>query len=187
MKMNLKINQSNWRFPLKMINSSDQIIKTIKFMNTVKPTKLMSIYEKISKFPFGNKIFSMIVAKKAPYFGTINPKITELKTNYCECLIKKKNAVHNHIKTVHVIAICNGLEMAMGVMAESSIPNHLRWIPKGMSLDYTAKAGTDILCTAQVTPEQWQAGDMNVAVTAYDTNGVVVVKGEIKLWISKKK
>ena len=91
MKVNLKINQSNWRFPLKMINSSDQTIKTIKIMNTSnQPTKLMSIYKKISKFPFGNKIFSMIVAKKAPYFGTINPKITELKTNYCECLIKKK-------------------------------------------------------------------------------------------------
>jgi len=78
------------------------------------------------------------------------------------------------------------LEMAMGVMAEASIPKHLRWIPKGMSLDYTAKAGTDILCVAQVKPEQWIAGDLLVPVTAYDTEGVVVVKGHIKLWISAK-
>jgi len=156
-------------------------------MNNLKPNKLMSIYNKVSKLPFGNKIFSMLVANKAPYFGTINPKITDLRINYCECLIKKRNAVHNHIKTVHVIAICNGLEMAMGVMAEASIPKNLRWIPKGMSLDYTAKAGSDILCTAEVNQEQWQVGDMNVPVIAYDTNGVVVVKGEIKLWISDKK
>lgn len=152
-----------------------------------KPNKVMSIYNRVSKLPFGEKIFSLIIAKKAPYFGTISPKITALRPNYCECLIKKKHAVHNHIKTVHVIAICNGLEMAMGVMAEASIPKHLRWIPKGMSLDYTAKAGSDILCTAEVNPEQWQPGDMIVPVTAYDTNGVVVVKGEIKLWISEKK
>jgi hypothetical protein len=85
-----------------------------------------------------------------------------------------------------VIAICNGLEMAMGTMAEASIPAHLRWIPKGMSVDYTAKAGTDILCVAEVTPEQWQVGDMLVDVKAYDTNGVVVVQGHIKLWISEK-
>ena len=90
-----------------------------------------------------------------------------------------------------MIAICNGLEMAMGVMAmgvmaEASIPKHLRWIPKGMSLDYTAKAGSDILCVAEVTPEQWIPGDMLVPVTAYDTQGVVVVKGHIKLWISEK-
>ncbi|PAJ72451.1 thioesterase [Pseudoalteromonas sp. NBT06-2] len=156
-------------------------------MNNSKPNKLMSIYNKISKLPFGNKIFSMIIANKAPYFGTISPKITQLRTNYCACFIKKKNAVHNHIKTVHVIAICNGLEMAMGVMAESSIPKHLRWIPKGMSLNYTAKAGTDILCTAEVKPEQWKTGDMTVPVIAYDTNGVTVVEGEIKLWISNKK
>ncbi|SFD20048.1 hotdog fold domain-containing protein [Pseudoalteromonas denitrificans] len=148
--------------------------------------KLMSIYNKVTKLPFGNKIFSLIISFKAPFFGTISPKITKLKPHYCECLIKKKRAVHNHIKTVHVIAICNGLEMAMGVMAEASIPKHLRWIPKGMTLDYTAKAGTDIMCIAEVKPEQWQVGDMFVPVTAYDTSGTIVVKGEIKLWISEK-
>jgi len=74
----------------------------------------------------------------------------------------------------------------MGTMAEASIPSHLRWIPKGMSLDYTAKAGSDIRCTAKVLPEQWVPGDMMVEVTAYDNNDIVVVKGHIKLWISEK-
>lgn len=151
-----------------------------------KPNKVMSLYKRVTRLPFGSKIFSIMVARTAPYFSTIKPLITELKPNYCECFIKKGKRVHNHIKTVHVIAICNGLEMAMGVMAEASIPNHLRWIPKGMSLDYTAKAGSDIRCVAQVKPEQWQAGDLLVEVTAYDSNNVVVVKGHIKLWISEK-
>ena len=151
-----------------------------------KPNKVMALNSRVTRFPLGNKIFSIMVARMAPYFGTIKPLITELRLNYCECFIKKTNRVHNHIKTVHVIAICNGLEMAMGVMAEASIPKHLRWIPKGMSLDYTAKAGSDIRCIAQVTPEQWQCGDMMVEVTAYDNEDVVVVKGQIKLWISEK-
>lgn len=127
-----------------------------------------------------------MVSRMAPYFGTIKPKITDLRPNYCECFIKKRRAVHNHIKTVHVIAICNGLEMAMGVMAEASIPKHLRWIPKGMSVDYTAKAGSDIRCVAKVNPEQWVPGDLLVEVNAYDDNDVVVVTGHIKLWISEK-
>ncbi|MCL1058622.1 DUF4442 domain-containing protein [Shewanella gelidimarina] len=151
-----------------------------------KPTKVMSLYKRVTRLPFGNKIFSLMVCRMAPYFGTVNPFISELKVNKCVCLIKKRKSVHNHIKTVHVIAICNGLEMAMGTMAEASIPNHLRWIPKGMSVDYTAKAGSDITCVAEVTPEQWAVGDMLVAVTAYDTEGVVVVRGSIKLWISEK-
>jgi len=85
-----------------------------------------------------------------------------------------------------VIAICNGLEMAMGVMAEASIPPHLRWIPKGMKVNYTAKAGTDIRCVAKVDVDEWQTGDMLVKITAYDAKDVVVVEGEIKLWISEK-
>jgi len=72
------------------------------------------------------------------------------------------------------------------VMAEASIPKHLMWIPKGMSLDYTAKAGSDIRCVAQVEQDQWVSGDLLVPVTAYDNAGVVVVKGHIKLWISEK-
>ncbi|MCG9695862.1 hotdog fold domain-containing protein [Shewanella sp. Isolate11] len=151
-----------------------------------KPTKVMALYHKLTKLPFGHKLFSIMVARMAPYFGSIKPLITELKPHYCQCLIKKRNSVHNHIKTVHVIAICNGLEMAMGVMAEASIPRHLRWIPKGMSVDYTAKAASDIRCIAEVTPEQWQEGDMLVKVTAIDDNDVVVVQGHIKLWISAK-
>ena len=155
-------------------------------MTQQRPTKVMALYNKVSRLPFGNKIFSLMVSRMAPYFGSIKPLITNLRPHYCECFIKKRNAVHNHIKTVHVIAICNGLEMAMGVMAEASIPQHLRWIPKGMSLDYTAKAGSDIRCVAEVKPEQWVEGDLLVAVTAYDENDIIVVQGHIKLWISAK-
>lgn len=155
-------------------------------MSESKINKTMALYQKCLKWPFGQNIFSMMVSRMAPYFGTIKPKITELRPHYCECFITKHRRVHNHIKTVHVIAIANGLEMAMGVMAESSIPKHLRWIPKGMNLEYTAKAGSDIRCVAEVQPEDWQVGDMPVKVTAYDVNDVVVVKGEINLWITAK-
>ena len=151
-----------------------------------KPNKILSLYHKLERYPFGKKIFSIMVSRIAPYFATISPKISELVPNECTCLIKKKKKVFNHIKTVHVIAICNGLEMAMGVMAEASIPKNLRWIPKGMTVDYTAKAGSDIRCVAKVNEEDWKPGDILVNITAYDENDIVVVKGDIKLWISEK-
>ncbi|QYJ94726.1 hotdog fold domain-containing protein [Shewanella spartinae] len=151
-----------------------------------KPTRVMALYHRLTKWPLGHKFFSLMVSRMAPYFATVKPLVTELRPNYCQVLVRKRKAVQNHIGTVHVIAICNGLEMAMGTMAEASIPAHLRWIPKGMSVDYTAKAGSDIRCIAEVTPEQWVEGDMLVKVTALDENDVVVVKGHIKLWISLK-
>ena len=148
--------------------------------------KTLATYKKFENLPLGKKIFSIIVGRRAPYFSTISPLITHLEPHHCVCFIKKRKKVENHIQTVHVIAICNGLEMAMGVMAEASIPKHLRWIPKGMTLDYTAKAGSDIRCVAKVNPEDWQPGDLLVEVTAYDEQDIVVVKGTIKLWISEK-
>ncbi len=148
--------------------------------------RTLSIFTNLSRWPLGHLLFSKIVCATAPYFGSIKPVIIKLEPNLCECLIKKRKRVFNHIKTVHVIAICNGLEMAMGVMAEASIPENLRWIPKGMTVNYTAKAGTDITCIATINPDDWKTGDAFVEIKAYDTQRTVVVEGQIKLWITEK-
>lgn len=63
---------------------------------------------------------------KVPYFRTANAIIKELRLNYARLTIKKRRAIKNHIGAVHVSAVCNVLEMAMGGVAESSIPRHLR-------------------------------------------------------------
>ena len=86
-----------------------------------------------------------------------------------------------------MIAICNGLEMAMGFMCEASIPKHLRWIPKGMELTYPAKAGSDIRCVAEVTDDAWKPGNLPIKVTAYDTNDNIVVCGTITVWVSENR
>ncbi|TRX57437.1 hotdog fold domain-containing protein [Thalassomonas sp. M1454] len=149
-------------------------------------SRLLTIYNKWHVFSFGNRLFSWFFANMAPYFKTIKPFVVDLRPGYCEVLIKKRKSVQNHIGTVHVIAICNGLEMAMGAVSEASIPSHLRWIPKGMSLDYTAKADSDIRCVADLGDMVWEEGDFLVPVTAYNKDDVVVVTGHIKLWVSKK-
>lgn len=147
---------------------------------------VLKLYNKLKNYPLGKKIFSWYSAKRAPYFSTISPLVSKLVPGHCEVLIKKRKRVQNHIGTVHVIAICNGLEMAMGFMSEASIPKNLRWIPKGMTVDYTAKAGSDIRCVAVLPNNEWTVGDLPIEVTAYDENDVVVVKGTIKLWITEK-
>jgi acyl-coenzyme A thioesterase PaaI-like protein len=147
---------------------------------------LIKLYHKCLKWPFGRRVFSALFARKAPYFATIRPLVTELRPNYCEVRFAKRRKVQNHIGTVHVIAICNALEMAMGGLAEASIPKHLRWIPKGMQVNYTAKAGSDIRVTAEANPADWKPGDLPVTVKAYRDDDTVVVEGVISLYISEK-
>jgi hypothetical protein len=76
--------------------------------------------------------------------------------------------------------------MAMGAMTEASLPKHLRWLPKGMNVNYLAKSTTDITAEAKIDPTLWQAGDVSVTVRAFDTHGTTVVDGEIRLWVSEK-
>ncbi|MDG1816199.1 MAG: hotdog fold domain-containing protein [Glaciecola sp.] len=148
---------------------------------------VLSTYERLLKYPFGRQLFSWFTARKAPYFKTISPLVTQLRPNHCEVLFTKRNIVQNHIGTVHVIAICNGLEMAMGFMCEASVPKHLRWIPKGMEVQYPAKADTDIRCVAEVADDAWKPGNLPIDVKAYDTNGNVVVCGTITVWVSENR
>jgi acyl-coenzyme A thioesterase PaaI-like protein len=152
-----------------------------------KQNYLLKLQANFQKFPFGQILFSKVVAAKAPYFKTIKPYILTLEENFCQVRLPKRKSVQNHIGTVHAIAICNAMEMAMGAMAEASIPKNLRWLPKGINVSYLAKSETDLVAEAKLSAEDWKPGDVNVAVRAVDKNGQVVVEGIIPLWVSEKK
>lgn len=147
---------------------------------------LINLYERCLKMPFGRKIFSAMFARKAPYFKTIKPLITELKPNFCQLTFKKRKAVQNHIGTVHAIAVCNGMEMAMGAVAEASIPKHLRWLPKGMNVQYLAKTDSDVTIEASSSKSTWQPGDQPISVEAKRSDGTVVAAGHITIYVSEK-
>ena len=149
---------------------------------------VMDLYTKVTKLPQGRRIFSLLFSQKAPYFATVHPRFVELRPNYAELSIRKRRGVQNHIGTVHVIAICNGLEAAMGALAEATVPSDRRWIPKGMEVEYTAKATSDITCIAETDPEQWTGDDPDVPVRVRGVreDGTVVVQGVIKLWVTEK-
>jgi acyl-coenzyme A thioesterase PaaI-like protein len=151
-------------------------------------TNVLDLYDRVSRLPQGRMLFSRMFALKAPYFATVRPRFTELRPNHVELTIKKRRRVQNHIGTVHVIAICNGLEAAMGALAEASIPQHKRWIPKGMEVNYTAKATSDITCIAESDPGAWTGDDPDVPVRVRGVrdDGTVVVEGMIRLWVTEK-
>ncbi len=150
------------------------------------PSPVLKTWRRVSALPGGKQLFSKVVSHKAPYFNSIGARVQELRPNYARVTMRKRQAVQNHIGTVHAIAVCNLLEMAMGVCAEASIPAHLRWIPKGMDVEYLAKADSDMTGIAEVAPGAWRPGDLEVKVTATTRAGVTAVAGVIRLWISEK-
>ena len=152
-------------------------------------SQVLTLWNKASSVPVvGTRVFSVLFAQKAPYFASIRPRFLTIEPNRAELLIPKRRRVHNHIGTVHAIALCNGLEAAMGALAEATIPADKRWIPKGMEVSYTAKATSDIVCVAETDPEQWVSGDPDLPVRVRGTrdDGTVVVEGVIRLWVTPR-
>lgn len=137
----------------------------------------------------GKRAFSFAFSQKAPYFASIHPRFTIVEPNHVELVIPKRRGVKNHLGTVHAIALCNGLESAMGALAEVTIPKDKRWIPKGMTVSYTAKASSDITCVAETGQEQWDTadGELPVRVKGVRDDGTVVIEGTINLWVTPKK
>lgn len=157
-------------------------------------SQVLSLWRTASGLPVvggtvGKRVFSVLFSQKAPYFATVRPRFVEIRPDYAELVIPKRRGVHNHIGTVHAIALCNGLEAAMGALAEATIPADKRWIPQGMDIAYTAKATSDITCTAETDPEQWTGDDPHVPVRVRGVrdDGIVVIEGVIKLWVTPKK
>ena len=102
--------------------------------------------------------------------------------------MRKRRAVTNHIGTVHAIAMCNLAELAAGTMTEVSIPASMRWLPRGMQVEYLKKAETDVEATATVGDIAEGPGrDVPVVVEIRDLAGAVVCRATITMWVSPRK
>ena len=149
---------------------------------------VLKFQNQLAKLPFGRVLFSNLIAKKAPYFITIKPTILELRHNYIKVFMRKRPAVHNHLKTVHAIASCNLCEFAAGICMESSIPKHRRWIPVGMTVQYLKKAKTDLTAECDLSMTDWETTtEVPCKVDVKDKDGQLVVTATITMNVSNKK
>ena len=151
---------------------------------------LLSLYRRITRWPCGHWLFSRAVCLRAPYFATIAPYFVALEPGRCEVRMRDRRRVHNHIGTVHAIALCNLAELSAGVMTEATLPPDVRWIPKSMSVEYLSRAKGSMHAVA--TPGA-PLGDVNggrewpVRVEVTDPAGTPVFRAHIMMWLSPRK
>ena len=113
-------------------------------------------YQRLAALPGGRWLFARIVCFTAPYFATIRPRFDELRPGFCQVALRKRRAVLNHIGTVHAIAMANLCELAGGMLMEVTIPTQMRWIPRGMTIEYLHKAETDVTGAARLDKTECQ-------------------------------
>jgi len=148
---------------------------------------VINMYQKLSKLPFGKRIFSRLLNAKAPYFKSIKGQILELESGYGKAFLRKRRSVQNHIGTVHAIAMCNLCELVGGLTIEATIPKHKRWIPKGMQVEYLKKAETNLTATTEIKDIDWNT--INIVAVKVDVKNdqeIVVMQASIDMYISDK-
>lgn len=143
-------------------------------------SQMMQMYQQA-----GPAQFSAMIGQVAPYFASIAPQFVELRPGYAEVTFAKRREVLNHIGTVHAIALCNAAELAAGTMTDVSIPRDRRWIPRGMTVEYLAKADGDVRAVADGQAIDWnQEGDIVVPVLAY-VGDKKVFRADITMYVSQ--
>jgi acyl-coenzyme A thioesterase PaaI-like protein len=135
----------------------------------------------------GRWLFARIVCRRAPYFSTITPRFLELRPGCSRVSMPKRRMVENHIGTVHAIAMANLVELAAGMVTEVTIPPAMRWIPRGMTIEYLAKATTGVTATARLDRSEWHgAENVGVPVSVHDTQGREVVRAVVTVYVSPR-
>ncbi|WP_028850075.1 hotdog fold domain-containing protein [Thermocrispum municipale] len=150
----------------------------------------LTIWRKLAGKPGGRRLFSAAVMARAPYFATVLPSVRVMEPGRAEVTAPKWFGVHNHIGTFHAIATCNLAEVAMGMLAEATVPATHRWLPKGMTVRYVAKAESSLRAVARVDelPEFGQDGfELPVPVTVFGDDDKPVTEAVITIWVTPKK
>ena len=150
---------------------------------------VLSMYRRMTRWPGGRWLFARAVCFRVPYFGTISPRFIALEPGRCEAQLADRRRVHNHLGTVHAIALCNLAELCAGMMSEASLPPSMRWIPKGMTVEYLKKARGTMRAVA--TPdipivESATGYDLPITVPVHDPQGEEVFRARIVMWLTPK-
>jgi acyl-coenzyme A thioesterase PaaI-like protein len=147
------------------------------------------LFARLRPYPFGARLFSAAVCRRAPYFASISPQFRQLEAGLAEVFVRNQRKVHNHLGTVNAIAMCAMCELAAGTMIDSSLPRGLRWIPRGMTVRYLKKADTDLVARAELASpiDAGFKGDLVVPARVYNTAGEIVMEADITMYLSPRR
>jgi acyl-coenzyme A thioesterase PaaI-like protein len=143
------------------------------------------MYRRLAGLPLGRWLFARVICLRAPYFASVSPLLRDLRPGRAEVSMRKRRRVLNHIGTVHALAMGNLCEFAAGLVMEATLPTGMRWIPRGMNIEYLRKAQTDLTAVATLAERSWAVSeDVPVQVSVVDGSEQEVVSAVIRMYVS---
>lgn len=127
--------------------------------------KILRLWQRLSRWPGGRRLFSFILGIFIPYTGTIKPQVKEIRPGYARVEMCDKRRVRNHLNSVHAIALMNLGELTTGLALMTGLQPGVRGIITGLSIEYYKKARGQLLAISNTTAPEVQ-GDIEHEVIA---------------------
>lgn len=141
-----------------------------------RPT-IAQLWGTCKQLPGGRKLFSRTLGRMAPYTGTIDCEVEELRTGFAVVAMRDRRAVRNHLQSVHAIALMNLGEVATGLAVMVAVDGRGRGIITHLSMDYLKKARGRITATCEAeVPDRVGTHDFEAEAVLRDAGGGIVAR-----------
>ena len=144
-------------------------------------------WDRLAGLPGGKWAFSKAIGRIAPYSGTINAYVEELRVGYASVTLDDRPGVRNHLSCVHAIALVNLAEIAGNIAISYTLPGDARFIVAGITIDYVKKARGTIRAVG-TCPEHLTSERREHLLPVVMTNGAgeVVARAELRTLVGPK-
>ena len=144
-------------------------------------TRLLTLWRRLSPYPGGQWLFSILFGRMVPYSGSVGPRIRHLEPGRARVEIPDRRSNRQHLGSVHAIALMNVAEMTSGLAMMSGLPDGVRGIVTSLSMEYFKKARGTITAVSRVeVPTVTEDRDFDVTADCLDRDGAVVARGTIR-------
>ena len=139
--------------------------------------RLRAAWRRLSRWPGGKTVFSLLVGRMTPYTGTLGARVEELEPGWCRVTLRDRRRVRNHLASVHAMALANLAELASGLAVLVGLAPGVQGIVTGFSISYEKKARGPLTAECRVSGLAVTAErEQEAAVVISDRQGDVVAR-----------